>query len=502
MNDIQPPPDFEEKIRRAMHTPDANPEFTKQLRNELVRGPVRMKPRITFRPAWAVAFTLALVVLAVSAPGIAAAFGRIFGYVPGTGLVETTSGLRMLAEPASVTREGVTVTVTQVLVYEDRVELTYEVDGITESYNNDETMCGSYHPDNNFWSDADADLRLPDGTVVRRDYAGKYQSENRYAMKPIYAVSVPSDVSEMTMVLKCIPFTRLGTVPENWEVTFKLVTIPAGTVVGAPVIEVAPTAAQPAIQPAVEPSLVPSILPSPVVIMALKRIVPLDSGIIVYFSLDMENKAPSLISIMPVNVYVLDSLGQKTQLIGSFPWQPFEHRVGSEFEFFTQTKPANGPLTVVVENTIAYYAPLYTDPPQAKVEEMSFILDTGVDPQHGQTWEFEHKFQIAGYNFEVTSARAVVWNDVAVPEYIDGSQGFDYGYQFAISTDPTLKINVELDLISDKCGFTVGVPFHPEGSSLLNTQLCRDEYPKGQVNVVIREMAVMLEEELRTEWKP
>jgi hypothetical protein len=498
MNEIQPTPDFEEKIRKAMCAPDANPDFAKRLRNELVRGPVQMKPRMTFKPAWAIALVLTLVVLIVSAPNIVAAFGRVFGYVPGTGLVETTNGLRMLAEPASVTRDGVTVTVTQALVYDDHVELAYEVNGVQPSYGNQPDMCGSYHPDNNFWSDGDADLRLPDGTLIRRDYAGKYQSENQYAMKPIYAVKIPPDVTELTMVLKCLPFTKLGAVPENWEVPFELVTIPAGTVVGEPVIEVAPTV----VRPVSQPSLVPSTLPSPLVTMTLKRIVPLDSGIIVYFSLDMENKDPSLISVMPVNAYVLDALGQKTRLVGSFPWQPFEHRAGSEFEFFTQTKPADVPLTIVVEKTVAYYAPLYTDPPQAKVEEMSFIFDAGQTPQHGQTWNFEHDFDIAGYNFSITSARAVIWDDVATPEYIDGSQGFDYGYQFAISTDPTLKMNVELDIPTEKCGYTVGVPFHPEASSLLNTQLCRDEYPKGQVTVVIREMAVLLEQELRAEWKP
>jgi hypothetical protein len=499
MNEKQPTPDFEEKIRKAMQTPDANPDFAERLRNELVRGPVRMKPKMIFKPAWAIALALVLVVLVISAPELAAAFGRVFGYVPGTGLVETTNGLRMLAEPVSVTREGVTVTVTQALVYVDHVELAYEVEGIQPVNNNQSDICGSYHPDNNFWSDADADLRLPDGTVIRRDYAGKYQSENIYAMKPIYAVSIPADVNELTMVLKCLPFTKLGVVPENWEVSFKLVSIPAGTVIGQPVIEVAQPTENVDIP---TPPPASSVLPSPEVKITLDRIVPTDSATIFYFSLDMTDHDPSLISLMPVNVYVIDSQGQQIPSIGSFVWQPFEHRVGSSFEFATQSKPADGPLTIVVEKTIAYYAPLYTDPPQAKVEEMSFTFDAGTNPQHGQTWEFDHKFQIAGYNFEVSSARSVIWDDVKEPSYIDGSQGFDYGYQFAVSTDPALKMNVELDLISDKCGFTVGVPFQPEGSSLLNTQLCRDEYPKGQITVVVREIAVTLEGELRTEWKP
>jgi hypothetical protein len=497
MNEMQPTPDFEEKIRKAMRVPDADLEFTKKLRNELVRGPVRMKPRMIFKPAWVVAFALALVVLAVSTPGIAAAFGRIFGYVPGTGLVETTSGLRMLAEPASVTREGVTVTVTQALVYEDHVELTYEVDGIQPSYSNEPGMCGYYRPDNNFWSDADADLRLPDGTVIRRDYAGKYQSENRYAMKPIYAVSVPSDVSEMTMVLKCLPFTRLGDVPENWEVPFKLVSIPAGAMIGEPVIEVA----QPVGTEEMPASLSTETVSAPKVTMTLERIVPTDSNTVLYLHFNMENADPSLISIMPRSVYVIDSMGQQIRLIGSFVWQPFEHQVGSSFEFVTESKPASGSLTVVADQMIAYYMPLYTDPPLATPEEMTFTFDAGENPQYGQKWELNKAFTIAGYQFEIVSAQALNYADIAkVHDYVDGSQGYEFGYQFSVEADPSLGMSIEMDIMRDNCWISdvqnVGV------SPMLYTQLCRDGYPSGSVAVTISEISITINDDVQVVWTP
>ena len=96
MNDLNPSPEFEDKVRQAVDVPNANPEFVNKLRNELARGPVKMKPRLMFKPAWAVAFVLALAVLVISVPGVAAALGRIFGYLPDVGLVENTGGLRML----------------------------------------------------------------------------------------------------------------------------------------------------------------------------------------------------------------------------------------------------------------------------------------------------------------------------------------------------------------------------------------------------------------------
>lgn len=496
MSDFNPSPEFEEKVRKAVDVPNAKPEFVNKLRNELARRPAKMKPRFMLKPAWAFAFVIVVLTLIASAPAAVNALKKIFGYVPGVGLVESTNGLRILAEPVSVTRDGVTLTITNVFVYQDRVELMYEVDGIKESYNVAPDMCGSYHPDNGFWSDGDADLRLPDGTIVRRDYAGEYQFENRYAMKPVYAVQVPADVTELTMVLKCIPFTRLGDVPEDWEVPFKLIAVPAGTVVGEPVIEVT----QPVATEEVPASPSTETVTAPKVTLTLERIVPTAANTVLFMHFNVENLDPSLISIMPRTAYVIDSLGQKIPLRGGFVWQPFEHPVGSAFEFVTESKPADGPLTIVVEQTIAYYMPLYADPPQATSEELSFTFDAGENPQRGQIWDLNKTFTIAGYDFEIASAQAVTFSDIETPSYIDGSQGYDYGYQFVVESDPSLGLSVEMDIHADKCWLSDVKIISP--TPLLYTQLCRDEYPKGLVTVTIREMSVTLEDDLQVEWKP
>jgi len=159
-------------------------------------------------------------------------------------------------------------------------------------------------------------------------------------------------------------------------------------------------------------------------------------------------------------------------------------------------------LTLLVENAIAYYAPLHIEPSQASAEELSFAFDAGLDPQHNQVWELDNGFEIAGYNLKVTSARAVTWDDVRVPEWIDGSQGFDYGYQFEVEGDPSVKIGVEMDIMSDKCGFNVKTAYIPSSSSVLYTQLCRDEYPKGVVTVNIWELDVLMEGKWQAVWTP
>jgi hypothetical protein len=503
MSDMNPYPEFEEKVRKAVDVPNANPEFVNKLRNELSRGPVKMKPRMIFRPAWALAFVLALAVMIVSVPGIAAAIGRLFGYVPGIGLVENSGDLRILDQSYSTTREGVTLTINYVLVDRDHVEVIYDVHGISPEndgwqsgdYGIDPAaFCGGVKVDDAYKNEGDPVLKLPDGTLLERDLTGKYP-QNVSAMKPVYEAQTPSDVLEMTFVLKCIPMARHGAVPENWEVPFKLKAVPANMVPGSPVIDVAQTAIAPTEEPA---------LPAPEVTLTLEKIVPLDSAAIFYFSMDMENRDPSLVSIMPVDAYVIDSQGQKIDLVGSFARQPFEHRPGSLFEFRSASKPADGTLTVLVENAVAYYAPMYVEPRQATPEEMSFTFDAGANPQAGQTWDLNKGFEIAGYPLKVISVRAVTWSEVQEPGFIDGSQGYEFGYQFTIESNPSIKMSAEMDIMSESpmCWLTVGSPFIPSGSSLQYTQLCRDTYPSGSVKVTIRELAMLMENTWQSTWTP
>jgi len=135
MSDMNPSPEFEEKIRKAMEVPGADPEFVNRLKNELARRPVKMKPRFVLKPAWAIALAVVVVALIASAPVAVDALKKLFGYVPGVGLVENSNGMRALLEPVSVTKDGVTLTVTQALVYDNYIQLVYEFSGVAPENN-------------------------------------------------------------------------------------------------------------------------------------------------------------------------------------------------------------------------------------------------------------------------------------------------------------------------------------------------------------------------------
>ena len=155
----------------------------------------RKSPMTTLRTRPFTAILIALFVL-LALSGAAYALGRVFGYIPGVGLVENDSGMRVLVEPVSVTRDGVALTVTQTLVYSDHVQLVYEVKGIapendsstftSEQLNSmDQTaFCGG--PTTMPFSDIDARLRLPDGTFINRAMDMSKYPENVFAMKPAF----------------------------------------------------------------------------------------------------------------------------------------------------------------------------------------------------------------------------------------------------------------------------------------------------------------------------
>src|SRR5512143_1498235 len=146
MTDFHPSPELEETIRKVMSVPDADPAFVRRFRAELIGRSLKSKPRWAFRPVWAVAFVLALAVLILTMPTVAAAIGRLLGYVRGVGLVENSGNLRMRAGPVSVQREGVTLTITTGFVYSDHVEPAYRVDGVSPENDGTQAADASQNP--------------------------------------------------------------------------------------------------------------------------------------------------------------------------------------------------------------------------------------------------------------------------------------------------------------------------------------------------------------------
>ena len=73
-----------------------------------------------------VVVVLALLMLS----GVVYAIGKSLGYIPGVGIVEQGAPLRVLAEPVSVTRTGITITVKDAVISSDKTIIVYTVENI------------------------------------------------------------------------------------------------------------------------------------------------------------------------------------------------------------------------------------------------------------------------------------------------------------------------------------------------------------------------------------
>ena len=228
------PNSIEDQLHAATRVPQPRPEFLAGLRArladeaELYREaalPVSFGARIKLafrRPAWVtvmvVLFLLAAGLLAVGPQRVLAAFRQVLGYIPGVGIVEQGTPIRVLAEPVSLTRDGITITVTSVILTGDRTHVDYRIFGVPGSaYPDREDVIGCTQREY---------LRLPDGTQLT-------YVDNK--LPPI-----PAGVDEAVFVLPCIFNTLPGKTPENWELPLRFVPAPPDLTV-MPVIDLSPS---------------------------------------------------------------------------------------------------------------------------------------------------------------------------------------------------------------------------------------------------------------------
>jgi hypothetical protein len=433
----------------------------------------RKSPMTILRTRPFVVLTIALLALMVLS-GAAYALGRTLGYIPGVGLVENNTGMRVLAEPVSVTRDGVTVTVSSVLVYQDRVELIYEIAGAPPEYYNSHDACGSYHPHGNFWSDADADLRLPDGTVIRRDYAGKYQSQNTFAMKPVYAAEVPADVTEMTMLLKCIPFTKIGTAPENWEVPLKFKYVPAGTVIGEPVLDVTPSSA--------------SSVSDNGITVTLDRVVPQDGKYLFYSSAVADDKQKPITRTFAASAYIVDATGQKVALTDMRPPSILDTEQNWELQPVSQL--AYGPYTLTIDKIFAYY----------EANNASFDFDPGQNPQIGQTWQIDQTLKLGGVDVKVVSAK-MVEKDLTSWGMSTNTTGIEFTFEAADEKTPINLDIMDNDAQHNLAGMVVPANDNFEPAAKVSIGLYYEKgIPTDKIPVAINKETVMISGHWELQW--
>ena len=467
MNEWNSTPEFEENVRQSFGVPEIRAEFVEQVYGEITQqaNTKSRKPHSSFRlrPAWTIAFAiLSLMVISTLVIGpkrVYAAVQQLFGYIPGEGIVELSSPIRVLAEPVSVTRDGIIITVTSATLTGERTQIDYRIFGVP----------GSAYPDREDEAGCILQeyLRLADGTQL---------TQVNYGYQP-----VPANINETTLVIPCIGNTLPGKVPENWEIPLRFVPAPPDLTV-MPVTELSPS---PQIGLAAsDTTTLPengdntSVAPLNSAVTVSKEIETSD-GYILIGQFQPQSQPGESVQVIG-GAEIVDASGKK--IAYTYPQDINEavNQEGALTGWAVQFKAAalDYPLTISFSGVTIHPAD-----PSATTE---FTFDAGSNPQPGQEWKLDYEFQLAGHTLTLVSITA-------------NSQG---NYSFNFKSDPEVYgANVQINGFTPNGGGGGGGGGLTNGS--FNRGLSYEQLPTGVLTVTISDLTVIGDSlTWQAEWSP
>jgi len=348
------------------------------------RRPVSGRTMKAALPVFIILVLLAISLVVVGPERALAALRGLLGYIPGVGLVEEDSGLRVLEEPVVLEREGITLVVEQAVLDSTQTVIIYSADGIPpearprdvpEEPRRGEVLtgppeCGSIPT-----------LRLPDGEVLQSLEGGGRGWASGYQSRMVFP-AIPSDVDEAMFIVPCLQDTSPGAAPENWELALRFVEAPSDMTV-MPVLEVTATSESNKTSAEEQESG-----------LYLEKVIELEDSYILTGTFQQGADFPGArLMGSPLWQELMDANGQTLpftipsdlNLIAdepdAFPWA-YEIKKGFA-----------GPLTIMFEAVDVEFP-----------VEASFQFDAGQDPQAGQEWELDQAFELAGHRVELVSA--------------------------------------------------------------------------------------------------
>lgn len=392
--------ELEDKLSRLYRAPSPPAAFAERLERQLLAraedgkkvsaGRISLFQRVpqTFgellrRPAWVI--SLAVVIVMLTFVGIngprrtLAQVQRLIGYIPGVGLVDESSELRVLSDPVRVEREGVSLVIEDAVADPQQTIILFTVEGIpAQAYTRDEDDPGCI---------SQPSLQLSDGSILnaKRAQAGGWGSgyQTRIVFDPL-----PSEFNEVIFSLECINGTRPGVVPENWELALQFELAPADLTI-APVLEITPRSETPTTVPKGDDQVGSEMGPY------LEKVIELDDDFILVGEFRQGDELPNAI-VHGVSEFpaITDAQGRVLPFeipsdldlvsndMGTFPWA------------YQVPKGFASPLTITFQAVDVEY-----------LANSAFEFDAGSNPVPGQTWELNQSMEVAG--FEVRLNRVV-----------------------------------------------------------------------------------------------
>jgi len=450
---------FENEIINSFAAPNVSERLKSQLKAQIETQPKarpsfhKPRPHISF--GWGIALVTSLLVLIfvlVVGPGkVWAQIQKSLGFLPGFGLVEENTIIRTIAQPLSLTQDGITIDVVNALLTNKETKIDYRVFGLGKANFGEEGDPTCFEP---------AQLVLPDGTVLTRD-------GNTFP-------AIPAKVEQATLILPCIAGTVVETTPVNWQ--FELTFIPAKNPQELLTVEFIP-------QPIVSLSdseQVPQV-ESPEVNMRLGMAIETADGYILTGYLDSQ-KPFSYLAIDPV-ITDADQKIVQTTYPSEFIQLAQEEPLAGKADIFALAFKNQGltfPLTVSWD----YYPITHHTVEKAPVQ----TFNVGEHPQVRQSWHPNLVFEIDGVN--------ITLKEIAVER--------NNAYRFTFEGPGNLEtVSVEMpDYPSIGGGGASGYP-SAEGTKEAESSISFTDLPTGELKFYVTAISVYEEAvRLTQSWQP
>lgn len=197
---------LEKEILQITPLPEPSPEFLSHLAARIANpfNP-EQKSQARIRLAWAAMAIIVFVLLSVAMIGPGKVWAQIqswLGLLPGVGLIEPDTPIRVLKETVSQNRDGITVEVYKAALTPKQSFINFNVFDVPSSaYSGDESQPGCIIPQY---------LETEDGQRFEAF------SDSEYEL-------IPPEINALTLVIPCLRNTLAGTTPEDWRLPLEFV---------------------------------------------------------------------------------------------------------------------------------------------------------------------------------------------------------------------------------------------------------------------------------------
>jgi WD40 repeat protein len=387
MNNFTP---FENQIRETYHLSEMDPAFSTRLERDLkVRKAELSQPtRKANQFHWAYVLTpLALLVVMVFAIGPNMVWAQVLqwlGYVPGVGLVDSNTQIMLLEAPQQMEREGVLLKIDNGIFSPDKSIVQYSFFNVPDPV---------FYPDMQLVQCSEsAYLETADGNRYVEIQRGEFEG-------------LPAGTESATLVFPCISNVLLGSAPENWRVSLRLVPAPAEAMT-ALVLDVLPVEqeAQPT-ELATEPETqVPQTQPDTLLASAepvpdgiqVKAVIPVEDSLILVGSYAIPPEISEASWLFEGAIELKDSLGNPIRTRVPEDYQSLVNSLGGDpsQNWALQFKPAPHQSPLQLEQSLVMTQPL----PESSLE---YEIDLPEDLDSWVQITLDQDLQIDGHTIHL-----------------------------------------------------------------------------------------------------